>query len=145
MENKLENLLEEFSKLNITYLKYQGVDFSLELSKDSLTKSREANIPSVNESIITRENKVEVLEAANEKLEKVKSPMVGIFYSRMSPESEVLVNLGDSVKEGQVLCIIEAMKMFNEITSPFNGTIRKINFKDGDLVEFDDVLFEVGN
>lgn len=71
----------------------------------------------------------------------VRSPMVGTFYTASSPESAPFSAIGQSVSVGDTLCIIEAMKMFNEIEADRTGVIKAILFKNGDPVEYDDVLF----
>lgn len=71
------------------------------------------------------------------------SPMPGTFYSAPSPEDEPFVSKGDVVKKGQVLCIIEAMKIMNEIESEFDGTIMKVNVNNGDPVEYNQPLFVI--
>ena len=71
----------------------------------------------------------------------VKSPIIGTFYRKPSPDKDVFVNVGDTVKEGDTLCVIEAMKLFNEIESDFNGKIVKILVEDASPVEFDQPLF----
>ena len=71
----------------------------------------------------------------------VKAPMVGTFYRRPSPDKPIYVNVGDEVTKGQVLCIIEAMKLFNEIESEVSGKIVKILVEEGTPVEFDQPLF----
>lgn len=73
--------------------------------------------------------------------ETVKSPIVGTFYQAASPESDPFVKVGDIVKKGQTLCIIEAMKIMNEIEAEFSGTVREIIVSDGTPVEFDQPLF----
>ncbi len=73
----------------------------------------------------------------------IKSPMVGTFYRRPSPDKPIYVNVGDEVVKGQVLCIIEAMKLFNEIESEVSGKIAKILVEEGTPVEFDQPLFLV--
>lgn len=73
----------------------------------------------------------------------VKSPIVGTFYTSPSPDAKPFVNVGDSVSVGDALCIIEAMKIMNEIESDVSGTITKILVKNGQPVEFDQPLFEV--
>jgi acetyl-CoA carboxylase biotin carboxyl carrier protein len=70
------------------------------------------------------------------------SPMVGTFYSRPNPESDVFVEVGDSVGSDDVICILEAMKVFNEIHSEFRGTILEVLAADGDTVEFGQNLFK---
>ena len=71
------------------------------------------------------------------------SPMPGTFYSAPTPEDEPFVSKGDFVKKGQVLCIIEAMKIMNEIESEFDGTIMKVNVNNGDPVEYNQPLFVI--
>ena len=71
----------------------------------------------------------------------VKSPIIGTFYRKPSPDKDVFVNVGDTIKEGDTLCVIEAMKLFNEIESEFSGKIVKILVEDASPVEFDQPLF----
>jgi len=73
----------------------------------------------------------------------VKSPIIGTFYRKPSPEKDTFVEVGDSVKVGDTLCIIEAMKLFNEIESEVSGTIVKVLIDDMSPVEFDQPLFLV--
>lgn len=71
----------------------------------------------------------------------IKSPMIGTFYRSAGPDKPAFVNIGDEVKGGKVLCIIEAMKLFNEIESEHAGTIVKVLVDDGSPVEYDQPLF----
>lgn len=73
----------------------------------------------------------------------VKSPMVGTFYSAPSPDMPAYATVGKKVKEGDVLCIVEAMKLMNEIKSDVAGTIVEITVKNGQPVEFDQPLFKI--
>ena len=73
----------------------------------------------------------------------IKSSMIGTFYRSSSPEEPSFVNIGDSIKEGDTICIIEAMKLFNEIESEVNGTIVKVLVDDSTPIEFDQPLFLV--
>jgi acetyl-CoA carboxylase biotin carboxyl carrier protein len=73
--------------------------------------------------------------------EVVKSPIVGTYYEAPSPDSDPFIKVGDSVKAGQTLCIVEAMKIMNEIEAEFSGTIQKILVNDAQPVEFDQPLF----
>lgn len=82
-------------------------------------------------------------EASNSNLIEIKAQMVGTFYDSPNPDSPAFVKEGDTIKSGQILCIIEAMKLFNEIESEVNGTIEKVCAKVGDSVEFGQVLFLV--
>ncbi|MCS6824279.1 MAG: acetyl-CoA carboxylase biotin carboxyl carrier protein [Cytophagaceae bacterium] len=73
----------------------------------------------------------------------IKSPMIGTFYRSANPESPPFVNVGDEVTKGQVLCIIEAMKLFNEIESEYSGKIVQILVENASPVEFDQPLFVI--
>ena len=73
----------------------------------------------------------------------IKSPIVGTFYRKPAPDKPPFVEVGDHVEKGQVVCIVEAMKMMNEIKSDFSGTIKSINVEDGTPVEFDQNLITV--
>ncbi|MGE3300191.1 MAG: acetyl-CoA carboxylase biotin carboxyl carrier protein, partial [Arcobacter sp.] len=73
----------------------------------------------------------------------INSPMVGTFYSSPSPESPAFVNVGDTVKKGQTLCILEAMKIMNEVEAEFDCKILEILVKDGSPVEYDMPIFVV--
>tara|TARA_B100000029_G_scaffold314334_1_gene306734 strand:+ start:98 stop:583 length:486 start_codon:yes stop_codon:yes gene_type:complete len=74
---------------------------------------------------------------------EVKSPIIGTFYRKPSPDKPAFVEVGDKVSEGNVLCVIEAMKLFNEIESEVSGTIVKVLVEDSTPVEFDQPLFLV--
>ena len=74
---------------------------------------------------------------------EIKSPMIGTFYRSSNPESDAFVQIGDSVKQGQTVCIIEAMKLFNEIESEVSGKIVKILVENASPVEYDQPLFLV--
>lgn len=73
----------------------------------------------------------------------IKSPMIGTFYRKPSPDKDVFVNVGDTVKAGDVVCVIEAMKLFNEIESEIQGKIVKVLAEDSTPVEYDQPLFLV--
>ncbi|MCL2003724.1 MAG: acetyl-CoA carboxylase biotin carboxyl carrier protein [Oscillospiraceae bacterium] len=74
---------------------------------------------------------------------EVKSPLVGVFYSAPGPDAEMFVSIGSKVKKGDVLCIIETMKLMNEITAERDGEIVDICVKNGDIAEFGQVLFKM--
>jgi acetyl-CoA carboxylase biotin carboxyl carrier protein len=81
--------------------------------------------------------------ADDSKLITIKSPMIGTFYRSSSPDKPVLVNVGDEIKPGQVLCIVEAMKLFNEIESEVSGRIVKVLVDNASPIEYDQPLFLV--
>ncbi|MCR5747354.1 MAG: acetyl-CoA carboxylase biotin carboxyl carrier protein [Lachnospiraceae bacterium] len=83
-------------------------------------------------------------ETPEERGETVKAPLVGVFYSCPTPDDPPFVQVGDRVKQGQVLCLIEAMKMMNEVKAPKDGVIRKIYAQNKDVIGFDDPLYLIG-
>ena len=82
-------------------------------------------------------------EASVPEGELVRAPMVGTFYAASSPEAEAFVSMGQQVKEGDTMCIIEAMKMFNQIEAETSGTVVAILVENGQPVEFDQPLFVI--
>lgn len=98
-------------------------------SSSSVTQLEPKNLQENNDSIV------------EEDVLNIKSPMPGVFYSSKSPDASPFVNEGDTVKSGQVICIIESMKIMNEIESEFDGKIKSILVKNSDPVEYDQVLF----
>lgn len=74
---------------------------------------------------------------------EIKSPMVGVFFAAPSPDADPFVRVGDTVKKGDVLCILEAMKLMNEIHAEEDGKITNICVENGDVVEFGQVLFQI--
>ena len=87
------------------------------------------------------ETQPETKSAEDSKYIEIKSPIIGTFYRKPSPDKPSFVEVGDSISEGSVLCVIEAMKLFNEIESDFSGTIVKVLVEDSTPVEFDQPLF----
>ena len=78
-----------------------------------------------------------------EDVKVVKSPMVGTFYESSAPDKEPFVKVGDKVQKGQVLCIVEAMKLMNEIESEYDGEIVEVCIQDGEIVEYGMPLFKL--
>lgn len=76
-------------------------------------------------------------------LKEIKSPMVGVFYEAPSPEAEPFVKVGSKVKKGDVLCVVEAMKLLNEITADADGEIVDVCVENGQLVEYGQVLYKI--
>ena len=90
------------------------------------------------------EPEIQVSDATEEDhLITIKSPIIGTFYRKPSPDKPNFIEIGDSIKEGSVLCVVEAMKLFNEIESEYSGKIVKILVDDASPVEFDQPLFVV--
>ena len=110
-------------------------DGSIPIEKSPRSVNEDQNI-SLNESETPESNTSDIDEG-----EELLSPMPGTFYSAPTPEDSSFVNVGDEVKKGQTLCIIEAMKIMNEIESEYDGTITDIKVNNGDPVEYNQTLF----
>lgn len=80
---------------------------------------------------------------ADDNLEPVKAPLVGTFYAAPSPDADPFVQEGQKVSKGETLCILEAMKMMNELTAPYDLIVRRILGVNGEMAEYNQVLFEV--
>jgi len=106
-------------------------------SKDSIQSS---NLVSKQANFEIKETDFQVIDEVIDG-EEVVSPLVGTFYGAMSPEEPNFVNIGDLVTKGQTLCIVEAMKVMNEIQSPRDGKIVKILVENEDVVGFEQPLF----
>ena len=100
-----------------------------------------ANQPTAPPVVAPANTPVEKAPASN--LLTIKSPMIGTFYRSSSPENPSFVNIGDEVKKGQTVCIIEAMKLFNEIESEVTGRVVKVLVENASPVEYDQPLFVV--
>lgn len=87
---------------------------------------------------------VETVSEAQEDGEVVTAPIVGTFYAKPAQDKDPFVKVGDTVAEGDTLCIIEAMKFMNEVPSTVGGTIKEVLVQDGDFVEFGQPLFRIG-
>ncbi len=129
----------------LEYLEVKKGDFYLILGKKGAVQQT-ANGKRVEQSIsdIKQEEIIEQYQQPLQQLENVvyvKSPLVGTFYRAPSPESPPFIELGSTVKQGTTLCIIEAMKVMNEIKSEHNGVVKEILVENGKPVEYGQVLF----
>ena len=109
----------------------------------SKLSSENLNIPNLSKDVPPKENFDDNKDINTENLIEVKSPMPGTFYSAPDPESASFVNIGDNVNAGDTICIVEAMKIMNEIQVEESGTIEEILVENSSPVEFDQVLFKL--
>jgi len=130
---QIQSLIEDFEKSSLTNLELELENFKIKISKNNYNNN------------VIEEVKVEDkhINADKPKGMEVKSPLVGTFYAANSPNEKPFVEVGDKIKRGQTLCIIEAMKIMNEITAPVDGTIESINIQNGSPVGFDQVLMVI--
>ena len=146
---KLVELVEE-AKISHLALEEEGV--KIEIKKELGAQNTTMVLPAANAPVAAPvaapvqnndNSAAPQAESVDSGLIEVKAQMVGTYYDAANPDSAPFVKVGDSISSGQVLCIIEAMKLFNEIESEVSGTIEKICVKVGDSVEFGQTLFLV--
>jgi len=137
--NEIQKIIKDFEESNLMSMELEIGDLKLKLSKN---KIEERFVREEHSDKLT--NNQEVLnEQINLPKNLIKSPLVGTFYESSSPNSKPFVEVGSIIKKGDVVCIIEAMKIMNEIKSNLDGKIAEVMFKNGDVVGFNDVLFKV--
>lgn len=144
---QIKNLMKEFEDSKIHKLEIKDNDFSILLEKENnnmvVSTPSYAPVGSYVEPFKGKEQEQVTEEVeVNDNL-IVRSPLVGTFYQAPSPDSEPFVKVNQNVSKGDVLFIVEAMKVMNEITSPVNGTVVSINVKDTSMVEFDQIVMEI--
>lgn len=143
--DKIKALLELFEGTTASRLSIEEDGFRISMEKESnkvvYTMPESAVVPLSNVSGQGAQEIQNNLPSSTGFM--VKAPLVGTFYQASSPGAEPYVKVGSNVNKGDILCIIEAMKMINEIKSPVSGKIVKIFPKDGELVGFDDHIFEI--
>lgn len=157
----IKELLKAFDESSSSYFKFKQEGIELQFKKPSAEQPQVVVAPAgvqmpvaaapVAQQVELPAAEVNTAEAApsSEKTEVdgdlVLAPLVGVFYSAPSPEEQPYVQVGDKVKAGQVLCLIEAMKMMSEITSPRDGVVKEIYAKNQDVVGFEEKLFLIGD
>ena len=156
----LDRLIEKISTSDIQEFSLEGEDFKLEIKRNLFDKNHSSNNPTVKNSLEKQVNSSPVTSPDNIALTSnseasqvappgrsdlldITSPMVGTFYRAAAPEEEPFVELGSKVNIGQTICILEAMKLMNEIESEFNAEIVEILVENGTPVEFGQVLMRV--
>ncbi|NLC27931.1 MAG: acetyl-CoA carboxylase biotin carboxyl carrier protein [Campylobacteraceae bacterium] len=141
-QQDIKDLMEFFDTTGASRLKIKDGEFEIEMEKGSasapstqtfIQAPSQAPVPSANPEVLP------ICEPA----QSIKSPMVGTFYQAPAPGSAAFVKVGQSVKKGQVIAIVEAMKIMNEIEAEFDCKIISILVDDGQPVEFDMPLFGV--
>ncbi len=152
---EIQELIDFISKSGLAEVKIETDEFKLSIKKNSEVSVSQAHshAPAPAPSASTSEPSPAApapsapsapqAEEDTSKYVEVKSPMIGTFYRSANPESDAFANVGDTIKAGQTVCIIEAMKLFNEIESEVSGKIVKILVENASPVEYDQPLFLV--
>jgi acetyl-CoA carboxylase biotin carboxyl carrier protein len=156
----LNRLIEKISSSDIQEFLLEGEDFKLEIKRNlfdqnqgfnnlasnpSFERQTIANQKSINDnvSIVSEPEAPQVTPIGRSDLTEITAPMVGTFYRAAAPGEEPFVEVGNNIKVGQTICILEAMKLMNEIESEFNAEIVEILVENGTPVEFGQVLMRV--
>ena len=136
---KIKQLIEDMGNSNLSSI---DIDFP---DGTKISMKKEMQVVKEAAAAISFEPKTEEMKKTDVKEGSiVTSPMVGTFYLKPSPNAVPYVEVGKMVKKGDVLCIIEAMKLMNEIESEYDGDIKEILVKDGEAVEYGKPLFRIG-
>ncbi len=158
--NDLDRLIEKISKSDIQEFSLEGEDFKLEIKRNLFDNNHSTNSVVTNNPVEQQATPPQVASADNitlksnteasqiappgrSDLTEITSPMVGTFYRAAAPEEDPFVELGSKISIGQTICILEAMKLMNEIESEFNAEIVEILVENGTPVEFGQVLMRV--
>lgn len=143
----IKELMDKFSDSDIHKMDVEFDDIKIKLEKEDVkevvAQAPVMQMPSQPVPVPTAPALSAPVQEESISGEMVKAPLVGVFYSKNSPEAKSFVEVGSHVNAGDTLCIIEAMKVMNEIKAPISGTVTSILVKDEDLVEFDQVLMSI--
>lgn len=137
---KVKELIEIMKENDLVEIEIADGDSKISLKRPNQQMQAVAQVPMQQAMIPAAAAEA---PAADSNLNDIVSPMVGTFYGSPSPDSEPFVSVGTKVDEGTVICIVEAMKVMNEIKAETNGTIVEVMCQPGQAVEFDEVLFKV--
>ncbi len=136
----IQELVTIMNNAGLSLIEIKEKDSSIRLERNKSVSS-EGSMAQQKSCVMELEKTETVSNAAKGSV--IASPMVGVFYAAPSPESVPFVKMGSAVKSGDVLCIIEAMKLMNEITAEQEGIITEICVKNGDIVQFGQPLFYI--
>jgi acetyl-CoA carboxylase biotin carboxyl carrier protein len=147
---EIQTLIKFISTSKVDEVAIEQKDFKIKIRRNTNVSTKTVAVAApqsyVEEHAPSAPENVPTSPAANEiasNNQEIKSPMIGTFYRRASPDKPSFVEVGDMVEKGQVICIIEAMKLFNEIESEVSGKIVKALIDDSQPVEYDQPLFLV--
>ena len=135
---KVKKLIEMLEASNLEEIEIQEGEESVRLVKNKAHGTISSDVEITKEIGVEKVNNQETLEESGN---KITSPMVGTFYSAPSPGAKPFISVGDEIQEGDIVCIVEAMKMMNEIKSDFSGKVLSILVENAEPVEFGQGLF----
>ena len=130
----IKELVENLKEFNLTELEYQEGQIKIKVSRASKSSEQIKN------SNISPQNKAVLNTSSNEDMIRVKSPIIGTAYMAPEPGAKKFIEVGDKIKKGQTVMIVEAMKTMNHVPSTSDGEVKKILVEDGQPVEFGQTL-----
>ena len=135
---EIKELIQAVSEANVDEFEYENDDYSIRIAKKEAKVVTAETIPtvaaaSISEAVPEAETKAEDTTIQGN---EVKAPLVGTFYAAPSEGADPFVSVGDVVKKGQVIGIVEAMKLMNEVESEFDGTVEAVLVENGEMVEY---------
>lgn len=144
-QDELRSIMREFYGSPLSFLEVEDGETRIKMKKPVGQQAASALpvVPEQAANVAVQAAPQEAAAAENEHLFRVKSPLVGVFYAAPAPDEEPFVLQGQHVEEGDILCLVEAMKMMNEIKAPKAGTVRWIAVENAATVGFDDLLMEI--
>lgn len=146
--SRLQEIINIIEQTNINVLQVEEDNFKLYYQKNEATPSGEKMLSEETNTFNTYEEEsdlsedIQTTEESND-IKEITSPMIGTFYMRPEPEADAHVKVGSTVSIGDSVCVLEAMKLLNEVTSDVNGEILEVLVKDGDVIEYGQPLFKV--
>ena len=150
--NEIQDLIKFVAKSGVSEVEIEQKDFKIIIKSEQKSKAADQPIfmqapvqalPVAAPAPAPVEAIPAVAVSEDSKYITIKSPMIGTFYRSSGPDKDAFVNVGDTISQGSTICIIEAMKLFNEIESEFSGRIVKVLVDDASPVEYDQPLFLV--
>jgi len=153
---ELKELIKLLRESNVAEFEIRRADYRLRIKQGQLLEVGGTPVEAVNKAVgagsgngpapdvsVVQELQEKAEREQEEELHEIRSPMVGTFYRSSTPGTAPLVEIGDVIRQNQVLCIIEAMKIMNEIEADMEGEVRKIHVANGQPVEFGELLFSI--
>ncbi len=152
---EIQDLIKFVSKSGVSEVEIEQKDFKIVIKAENKSKKEEHTVyvqapqqiaapaPVAAPTSVAPEAPKAPADSEESKYITIKSPMIGTFYRATSPDKPALANVGDSIEKGKVVCIIEAMKLFNDIEAEISGKIVKVLVDDASPVEYDQPLFLV--
>ena len=138
---KIKKLIEMLQDSDLNEIEVHEGEESVRIARGNIQSIEGSPSPKVRTSPNPPSEKIEV--PVSESATVIKSPIVGTFYRKPAPDKEPFVQVGQKISKGDTVCIIEAMKMMNQVKSEFDGTVISIDIEDGEPVEFNQTLISI--